>query len=125
MTIGYEDGLRDIVYNKSNNGFDGYSQWLNKLLFSLESYIYLSTADIDEIPPSLCYLERSYGMTKYRNFLIEFPKVFDNKNKINEYDAIKLTIDEFGLGTGNLKFEFGNLRSQTVLNKNILLGNRF
>jgi hypothetical protein len=81
------------------------------IMFKLENYVYLSSNEVDELYPSLSHLERSYGMYKHRNILLQFPKEFNNNN-ILDNNQIKITLKEFGLGTGTLVFEFINLKNK-------------
>ncbi len=105
LTLGYEDETKDLEYASMQQGFDVYSKWLNKLLFGLNEHIYLKTPELDEVPLVTYEMERSFGMTKSRNFLLVFPAEF-NEKKILESNWIKVKIKEFGLATGTLSFEY-------------------
>lgn len=107
LTLAYEDENKDIVYDKGKAGFETYSEWLQKLLFKLDQYIYINSETQGEIPPSLTHLERSYGMYKHSNILLQFPK--------SSAKNIEIVIKEFGLGSGNLEFEFKNLSDSPKL----------
>lgn len=107
VTIGYEDGKRDIEYEPMQQGFNVYSEWLQKLLFRMKEYITLETELLPEVPIDIYQMDRTYGLTKDRKFLLVFAdqfnevKLMDEKNKY-----LKLNISEFGLKTGKLSFRF-------------------
>ncbi|NOG99254.1 MAG: hypothetical protein HND52_14960 [Ignavibacteriae bacterium] len=107
LTIGYEDESKDLVYSSMQSGFSNYSNWLQKLLFSLNEYIYLQTPEIEEVPFSIYHMERNYGMMKTRNFLLSFPKEFNDIKILNSSnEEVKVVIDDFGFGTGKINFAF-------------------
>jgi predicted ribosome quality control (RQC) complex YloA/Tae2 family protein len=107
MTIGYEDSTKDIEYEKMKEGFTAYSTWMQKLVFGLKEYITLETETTGEIPLDVYDMQRTFGITKERAFLLIFPRKFNNavvlSSKNNE---MILRINEFGLATGTLDFLF-------------------
>ncbi|MBI5216820.1 MAG: hypothetical protein HY960_13795 [Ignavibacteriae bacterium] len=107
LTIGYEDGKRDIEYESMKAGFQHYSAWLNKLLFSMQEYIYIETPSGDEVPLSLYNMERTYGMTKEREYLLLFPRTFNERDVLSKtHEWLNFHIEEFGCNTGSLNVQF-------------------
>lgn len=105
LTLGYEGEGRDLVYDRlRQEGFGAYSAWLQRLLFSMNEYVYLETPTQQEVPLSLYHMERSYGTTQDRTFLLIFPQTF-NEVRLTEADWWKFHIEEFGLGTGAIAFD--------------------
>jgi hypothetical protein len=100
MTMGYEDGQRDVEYERLKQGFGVYSEWTRKLQFRMNEYITLETTDAGEVPLSLYRMERTFGMTKDRTLLLAFPEQF-NGVKLKQ-SSVMLHVKEFGLRTGNL-----------------------
>lgn len=95
----------DLVYNSLHRqGYDAYRQWLHRLLFGLQSKITLRTEEIDEIPLSVYRMDRSYGMSRHRTFLLAFPATIDDTDLRN--GSVELVVEEFGLRTGRLVFDF-------------------
>lgn len=112
LKIGYADSTRDIVYSSMDKGFDNYSIWLQKLMFSLRENISL-LAEGEEIPLSFYNMENSYGMTKDRTFLLVFPRQDQNK-KIDVSEKIKIRLKEFGLATGNIIIDCGFIKEDKI-----------
>ena len=107
MTIGYEDPKRDIEYDKMREGFGEYSQWMQKLVFQMKEYIYLETAATGEVPLALYDMQRTFGITKDRTFLLVFPRKFNEQDIASEQNKeIMLWIKEFGLQTGSINMDF-------------------
>lgn len=107
LTIGYEDESRDIVYEKMRFGHGAYSEWLQKLMFALQESIYLETHSIPDIPLNMYHMERTFGMRKSRTFLLVFPVQFNGHNVLGgDNEWLKLRVNEFGLGTGQLTFTY-------------------
>jgi hypothetical protein len=102
LSIGFEDQSRDLVYDKMRAGRQAYSEWLQKLTFEMNEFIYLETASGDSIPPDLCHMERSYGLHKTRSFLLMFSLPLHNDRKDQK---LVLRLKEFGLGTGQMSFQ--------------------
>lgn len=101
------DDSQDIIYASLGKGFSNYSSWVQKLLFSLEKNITLETSLIPEIPTAFYHMERNYGTSKRRNFLVAFPTEFNEMKILNSNsDQIKINIKEFGLGIGNVEFKY-------------------
>ena len=77
MTLGFEDGQHDIEYEPLKRGFHDYSDWTQKLQFRLNEYVSLETQGAGEVPISLYRMERTFGITKDRTFLLLFPEKFN------------------------------------------------
>lgn len=102
VTFGYDDGKRDVEYEQLKRGFQVYSEWTQKLQFRMYEYITLESPDAGAVSLSLYRLERSFGITKDRVFLLAFPETF---NRVHlRQSGVTLHIAEFGLDTGNLSF---------------------
>lgn len=107
LTIGYEDTSKDIVYEKMKVGYGTYSQWLQKLMFSLKEYVSLQSDAIGKIPLDMYHMERTFGMRKSRTFLLMFPVNFNKQDVLaSENKWLELRVKEFGLGSGMLTFSF-------------------
>ena len=107
LSIEYVERGKDIIISRMNAGFDKYSDWLEKLLFSLNNYIYLETAKENDIKLSLYHMERTFGLTKDVRFMLAFPRYVNNVDLLNEKnEQMKLNISEFGLKTGDVSFVF-------------------
>jgi len=105
MTIGYEDGKRDIEYERTEGATD-YGSWLDRLLFRMNEYIFIETPTIHEVPLALYNMDRSFGITKDRSFLLMFARHFNEQDLLEKKNSwIKLHVKEFGSGTGGLTFE--------------------
>jgi hypothetical protein len=105
LTLGFEDGKRDIEYDSMAGGFEQYSSWTQLLQFGLNKYITLYSEKTGEIPLSFYRMERTFGITKSRDFLLTFPVQF-NKIDIRKISSgLKLIIKEFGLRTGDITID--------------------
>lgn len=103
LTIEPTEG--DLVYNSLHRqGYNAYKKWLHRLLFGLHSKISLRTEEIDEIPLSVYRMDRSYGMSRHRTFLLAFPAAIGDSDLRN--GSVELVVEEFGLRTGRLVFDF-------------------
>lgn len=103
LTIEPTEG--DLVYRTlQQKGYGAYQQWLRRLLFGLQSKIRLQTDAIDEIPLSIYRMERSFGMSTSRTFLLAFPATFDGTDLRTQ--SVDLVVSEFGLRTGAITFTF-------------------
>ena len=90
-----------------SEGYRAYSQWLQKLMFALQESIYLQTPTMDEVPLGMYHMERTFGLRKSRTFLLVFPAEINGQNLLDaDNDWLKLHVEEFGLGTGQLTFTF-------------------
>jgi hypothetical protein len=118
LTVKHEDENKDLVFSSTPAGFKNYSNWIQKLLFSLKEYIYLETPELEEVLLSIYHMERNYGMCKSRNFLLLFPKEFNDTKIINEKNkSIVVVINDIGLGTGKMRFEYSiDLETQGISN---------
>jgi hypothetical protein len=107
MTIGYEDSTRDIEYDRMKEGFTAYSSWMQKLAFGLKEYVTLETETTGEVPLDIYDMQRTFGITKDRTFLLVFPRKFNEQEVLSSKNKeIILWLKEFGLATGELRFSF-------------------
>ncbi len=95
----------DLIYSKMGNGFDSYSQWLQKLLFGIKEDITLVTASKQEIPLLSYQMDRNYGTTTSRSFLLTFPRKWENK-EVETGKYLTIRVDEFGLGIGRVQLNY-------------------
>ena len=95
----------DLVYTRMSQGFDSYSQWLQNLLFGIGEEITIRLPDGAEVPLVDYRMDRNYGASASRTFLLTFPKAW-NGEQLMEQESLTLQIDEFGLGTGAVKARF-------------------
>ncbi|RNC79739.1 MAG: hypothetical protein ED557_14575 [Balneola sp.] len=95
----------DLIYAKMGQGFNSYSQWLQKLLFGIKDEINLQLPDGTEIPVVDYRMDRNYGTSPSRTFLLTFPKEW-NGEQLMKQDYLLLEINEFGLGTGKVQAKF-------------------
>ncbi len=103
LTIEPKEG--DLVYSSlENQGFGAYQQWIRKLLFGLQEKITLTTDTVEEVPLSVYRMDRTFGMSKSRTFLLAFPSAFNASDLTSS--PVTLVIEEFGLRTGRIRFTF-------------------
>lgn len=105
LTIEPTDGS-DLVYRRL--GVGDYEGWLQTLLFGLHDRLVLRAGAVD-VTPSGYNMERTYGMTPSRTFLVSFPKADLPLERGGEVD---FAIEEFGLGTGSVTFRFEKLSGE-------------
>ncbi len=105
MTIGFEDDKGDIVFKKMQQGYKDYGEWFQRLAFGLKEHIFMKTESIAEVPLDIYHMERTFGMTKDRTFLLVFPKKF-NEQELLQSEQIDIVLKEFGLGAGRIKMSF-------------------
>ena len=105
LTLGYLDGKRDIEYESMKSGYDNYSRWMQRLAYSMNRYIYLETPQVPEVPLAIYQMDRTFGITKDRSFLLVFPREFNNVNLLKE-DWLRVNLREFGLDVGEVSFKF-------------------
>jgi len=113
LTIEHKAG-KDMVYDFFQFGQRDYSAWLNKLSFGLKEDIFLYSEKKGKIPQSIYEMERTFGMTKSRSFLLVFPREF-NQFLVTDLKNTSLIIKEFGLGIGSVEFEKVNLKETIKL----------
>lgn len=82
------------------NGQDHYSQLLQTLAFHMPQYV-LAVQGSDTTKLSDFMLDRTYGMSSSTNLLL----VFERSNQSSK-GHIFITVNEFGLGIGSVKFKF-------------------
>ncbi len=95
----------DLVYTRMGQGFDSYSQWLQNLLFGIGEEITVRLPDGTEVPLVDYRMERNYGTSPSRTFLLTFPNTW-NGQVLTARESLTLEIDEFGLRTGSVKARF-------------------
>lgn len=93
----------DLVYAQLSRGFDTYSNWLQRLLFGLKEEIHLEMEDGTEVPLANYQMDRNYGVSPSRSFILSFPAMYNGKIVLEE-QRLTLEIGEFGLGTGLVQF---------------------
>ena len=113
---GYQDNLyfrlrispttgEDLIYAKMGQGFGSYSQWLQKLLFGIKEEIELVLPDAETIPLVHYQMDRNYGTSISRTFMLAFPGEWNGRD-VQENEYIRLRINEFGLGSGRVQFRY-------------------
>ena len=80
-------------------GFSSFSNLLQTMAFRPHEYLKLITVTGDTLLPSSSGLERTYGMGTSTRLLVAFPQS-------KQPQDITLCLTEFGLHTGNLRFDF-------------------
>lgn len=90
------------------DGINQYSSLLQTLAFRMNDFIELVTSRGDTIPVLDHAFDRTYGMAANNSVLVVFPK-----QDVEATDWIQLNLREFGVQTGNIKFQFtgANLRN--------------
>jgi len=99
-----EEG-RDLVFDRMASGYGDYSRWIQALLFELQGKIHLETPAVDDVPLSAYHMERSYGLSPGRSFILTFPARV-GETELADEDWIRIHIGEFGLRTGSVAAEF-------------------
>jgi hypothetical protein len=112
LSISRED-KKDIVYSRLSSGYTEYSNWLQTLLFRLDERITLSTRAIEELPLDTYHMERNFGMMPSTQFLLLFPRNANGMDVLDASTPLVVRMEEFGLGTGTVRFEFENLQEIT------------
>lgn len=79
--------------------FNLYSEMVNVFSFRMQSFISITSSDTISVFPKDCLFQQTYGASDANNLLL----IFDN-NEIKNMDEFIVSIQEFGLGFGNLKF---------------------
>ena len=80
-------------------GINKYGELLRTISFGMQRYVHLTTADGDTLQPLSYSLDRTYAMGSSTQVLFAFPK----KPKA---EWIRVNVQEFGLGSGNVTFQF-------------------
>ena len=94
----------DLVYAQLEKGFDVYSAWLQRLLFGLQEEMQLKLADGTQVPLASYQMDRNYGVSPSRTFILSFPAHFEGKDLLQE-KSFRVELAEFGLGTGRVQFK--------------------
>jgi len=120
LKIGYIDGKRDIEYESMKSGYGNYSQWMQRLAYTMNRFIYLETPQVPEVPLVIYQMDRTYGITKDRSFLLVFPRKFNNVDLTKE-DWLRVNVREFGLDVGEVSFKYLLPFKETVVSKSMQL----
>jgi hypothetical protein len=81
--------------------FSDYSEMVQVLAFRMSQFIKAIPDEGKEVEPLECIFQQTYGMGTENEILIVF-----ERQKLIKSDAFNIYIKEFGLNTGDLKFEF-------------------
>lgn len=109
---------KDLIYSKLGSGFDSYSQWLQKLLFGIKDKITLVTSTKEEVPLLSYQMDRNFGTTTSRSFLLTFSRKWNEKEVLSG-KQLTLRVDEFGLGIGRVQLPVSLPFPEVKLSKNI------
>ena len=123
LQIASTEPNQDLVFNQLSGGREPYANWLNKLLFGLDKHIELNSGKVKEVPLSQYMMERNFGMTPGRTFLLAFPRYWEGEDLLDkDHDFLEVSIEEFGLHTGTVRLQLSlpletpqsaDLKSQT------------
>ena len=86
--------LRQLEYSQ-------YSELVQVLSFRMDQFILLTPSDGKPIEPESCQFQQTYGIAKANSVLVVF-----NPGKIRASKTFIVRINEFGLNTGDLAYEF-------------------
>ena len=106
LTLEYEDLKKDVMFESMKGGQANYSRWLQKLSFGLQQQLSLQTDSGEQIPVELYHLEPNFGLNHSVNLLLAFPASHDRQAILDSTGHLKVNINDFGLGTGPLIFEY-------------------
>ncbi|MDB5158416.1 MAG: hypothetical protein JWR50_3123 [Mucilaginibacter sp.] len=81
--------------------FDQYSEILQTLAFKMRPNINIRKNNKNVIEVEDCLFQQTYGMGRENNLLLIF-----EDSKLKDADQLIVSIKEFGLGLGDLKFQF-------------------
>ncbi|AFD09182.1 hypothetical protein [Solitalea canadensis] len=90
---------KEVLHSQGN--FSDYSALLQTLSFSMGQYISLTTSSRDTLEMVDYTFDRTYGMSGGNALMFAF-----SKEKLKESKEVSFNLDEFGIGTGLLHFEF-------------------
>lgn len=76
-----------------------YGEMVQVLSFRMSSYISISMGESEPVQLEDCIFTPTYGIDKENSLLLVF-----NNEKLKNAKQLKLTINEFGLGLGNIHF---------------------
>ena len=79
-----------------------YAGRLNMLYFGMKKYISVRNQDNQKVGLVDCIFSRQYGYTPYSQFLL----ICEKGNIVAGKGSLFITVKEFGLGSGNVDFEF-------------------
>lgn len=105
FVLSYED-QRDVEYVRLSQGYKAYGDWLRTLLFGLQEKISLQVDEDTEVPMDIYHMERDFGVAKSTTFLLLFPSTFNSKDLRKETHSLAVVLDEFGMATGRIRFDF-------------------
>ena len=94
---------KDILTTKFNNR-SSYNTMVNELVFNIGNKIHWITKKRDTIQLLDYVLPRTYGMGNSSNFLLVFPKT----KEFFKSNSSTLTIQDIGLGTGEVNFRINH-----------------
>ncbi|MCB9234602.1 MAG: hypothetical protein H6581_23300 [Bacteroidia bacterium] len=100
----------DLVYGNSD-----FFDRLNFLMFGLDEFISLQTNEGEEIPLENYSMDRTFGLTGGRTFLLAFPATW-NGNKLEDSGKLTLVLKEFGLQTGEVRLSWNPPFNDVKLN---------
>lgn len=81
--------------------FEMYSEMVQVLSFRMQNFVSAQPDGKTAIQPIECIFQQTYGMTEANMLLLVF-----NKKDIGAAKELTISLKEFGLGMGNLKFPF-------------------
>jgi hypothetical protein len=94
LSANHKEVLRQLKFND-------YSEMVQVLAFRMSQFIKAIPDEGKEVEPLECIFQQTYGMGSENEILVVF-----ERQKLIKGDSFNIYINEFGLNTGNLKFEF-------------------
>ncbi|HWZ04427.1 MAG TPA: hypothetical protein VNX40_12505 [Mucilaginibacter sp.] len=105
---GYEDKLYFVLALSADDKevlrqlpISQYSEMVQVLAFRMQEFISLMPDGGKPLQPLDCLFQQTYGMGTANNLLIVF-----NSGNMLDAEKLRVQVREFGLGIGNLDFEF-------------------
>ncbi len=86
--------LRQLDYNL-------YSDMVQVFSFRMSKFIYIIPDKSRPVKPRECLFQQTYGMSESNSIVLVFESA-----PLENADNLHLTVNEFGLGTGNISFDF-------------------
>lgn len=93
------------LLSNMGEGQEAFGTLVNTLSFELGDLVHLYSRSKDTIPLLDYVYPRMYGMSKSTSVLLVF-----NRGKMNEMDSFTLSLEDFGLNTGEIKFKIDELQ---------------
>lgn len=78
-----------------------YGEVIRTMAFHMQDYVMLASSEQDTIAVADFVLDRTYGMARSTDILFAFGKA-----EIDQGETISFIVKEFGLGTGDQRFDF-------------------